>query len=183
MSVSRTGKTWIAACALLLAVGPGSALAAEEKAADPPVYTNADLEKLPTPGNDELPTLEVPEETTLPPAPETAEAAPAPPATPNPADAESMKWVQERVERLRVTQAIEAAQRRLDDATRKIEELTGAARPDGSVFSEGDAAENRLVRGVADRDHPADTELERALQERAAARAELQRLRAEPSGS
>ncbi len=191
-------------------------------------YTNADLEKLPTPENDSLPSLEPPPDVTpLPPVPpsepaqpEAAPATPAPapetaPATPGSAaaptppkpnadpqppapaapppkadapgeaapvsaarvDPQTIAWVEGQVESLKLEAAIVAARRRVDEATAMVGRFRGTLRPDGSAFpADTIAAEEMYVRDLADENNRYDAALQRAYDEQAAARAELQGL-------
>ena len=189
MSFFKDSKIWPALCVALLACGIAAAQA-EDDGSEARVYTNADLASLPAPGNDELPSLEEEEQAgaTADAAKPAAEAAkPAagakPAATPPAADEKSIEWLQGRIDRMKLDQAIETARRRLANASAEVAKLQSPTRPEGSAFSDSkESADSRYSRDVADDQSPQRSALEKALSEESAARAELDRLLRQSSG-
>jgi hypothetical protein len=175
-----TGAGLVLLASLILIAGTAVAQTSEgDSATSGAVFTNADIDKLPTPGNEGLPSIEAPAgPTTLPPAPPSADA---PAGSPPPADPQSVEWLEKTLERMKLDQAIADAQRRIREATDELARLEGRMRPKGSAFPQNsEAVEEMYMRDVASDKSSHDALVQRALDKRAAARLELDRLLARP---
>jgi len=175
-----TGVGLVLLSSLILIAGTAVAQTSEnDSATSGAVFTNADLDKLPTPGNEQLPSLEAPAgPTTLPSAPPSADA---PAATPPSVDPQSVEWLEKTLQRMKLDRAIAEAQRQIREATDELAWLEGRMRPKGSAFPQNsEAVEEMYMRDVANDRHSHAAVVQRALDKRAAARLELERLLAQP---
>jgi hypothetical protein len=103
-----------------------------------------------------------------------------PAAAAPPVDPATLAWIEARLERLRLDQAIDEARRRLAAATAAVLQLQGSLRPTGSAFPDAPSAVDALyVRGVADPHKPLDDALQSAHRERSDAARDLDRLLAQ----
>ena len=185
MRLTRTtGIGLVLLSSLILIAGTAVAQTSDnDSATSGAVFTNADLDKLPTPGNEQLPSLEAPAgPTTLPPAPPSADA---PEGAPSPAtaaaDKQAAEWLEKTLESMKLDQAIAEAQRKIREASNELSTLEGRMRPKGSAFPQNsEAVEEMYMRDVASDKNSHDALVQRALDKRAAARLDLDRLLAQP---
>jgi hypothetical protein len=182
--IKTTGVGLVLLSSLILIAGAAVAQTSEDDSATSgAAFTNADLDKLPAPGNEQLPSLETPAgPTTLPPAPPSAEA---PEVAPSPAaaatDKQSAEWLEKTLESMKLDRAIAEAQRKIREASNELARLQGRMRPEGSAFPQNsEVVEGMYMRDVASDKNRHAVLVQRALDKRAAARLELDRLLAQP---
>jgi len=181
---NRSSSLAVALTVALFAIVGGGVVTAQDSAAA--VYTNEDLNRLPSPGNSTLPTLEGDQPAAsqiagrpLPASPEGSGSAPAAsPAVAGAPGVDPLQWLQSRQSQARLDLQIAEARRRVERSVAEAARLQRGFRSGGSAFADRDASgsDGMFVRGVADDSDPYDRALRAAYEEMAAARVALARL-------